>query len=216
MKILTENENSFEILKAELESGYPIIVPTDTNYNLCCLPDNYEAIDRVFEFKIRPKNKPLSIFFDKPLDWRKYGKTPHTNLMNLLTLKFWPGALNIIVDNNSEFNYAINDSDTIALGCVSNPTFRNFVNYLGRPVAITSANISGTADDLLITEEVALEHMGGKVNYLLKSSKKGESSKSSTIIKVNADGTVSLIREGDLPFVQIQSAIQEEGLLVEN
>lgn len=61
MKILELNQENLEILKSKLNAGYPIIVPTDTNYNLCCLPDNRMAINRIFEYKIRPKNK-LSLF----------------------------------------------------------------------------------------------------------------------------------------------------------
>lgn len=55
MKILELNQENLEILKSKLNAGYPIIVPTDTNYNLCCLPDNRMAINRIFEYKIRPK-----------------------------------------------------------------------------------------------------------------------------------------------------------------
>ena len=69
MKILELNQENLEILKSKLNAGYPIIVPTDTNYNLCCLPDNRMAINRIFEYKIRPKNKPLSIFMSNPNDW---------------------------------------------------------------------------------------------------------------------------------------------------
>lgn len=42
-----------------------------------------------------------------PNDWEKYGKTSQTNLMKLLVDEFWPGALNIVVENISPFHYAI-------------------------------------------------------------------------------------------------------------
>ena len=215
MKILELNQENLEILKSKLNAGYPIIVPTDTNYNLCCLPDNRMAINRIFEYKIRPKNKPLSIFMSNPNDWEKYGKTSQTNLMKLLVDEFWPGALNIVVENISPFHYAINDSSTISLGCVQNEVFREFVEYLGGVVAITSANISGTADNLLITEEVADEHMGDKVDYLLKSNVESLATKSSTIIKVNDIGTVTILREGDISKKEIQNVLQKEGYVIE-
>ncbi len=46
----------------------------------------------------------------------------------------------------------LNNSDSIAIGCVQNKTMRRFISYINSPIAITSANISGTADDILITE----------------------------------------------------------------
>lgn len=45
-----------------------MIVPTDTNYNLCSLPNNDLCIDKIFEYKKRSKDKPLSLFIDKPED----------------------------------------------------------------------------------------------------------------------------------------------------
>lgn len=107
------------------------------------------------------------------------------------------------------------DSSTISLGCVQNEVFREFVEYLGGVVAITSANISGTADDLLITEEFADEHMGDKVDYLLKSNVESLATKSSTIIKVNDIGTVTILREGDISKKEIQNVLQKEGYVIE-
>ena len=94
--------------------------------------------------------------------------------------------------------------------------FRDFVDYVGGVVAITSANISGTADDMLITESIAIQHMGDKVDYLLRSQTEITNTKSSTIVKINDEGTVSIIREGDISKEQIRSILHETGITVEN
>ena len=136
-----------------------------------------------------------------------FGSTPQKVLMDQLTTEFWPGPLNIIIDNQTNFSYMLNNSSTIALGCLQNKTFRDFSKFLGLPLAITSANISGTADDLLITKEVAALHMGTKVKYLLISQEENTTSMSSTIVKLDTAG-ISLVREGDLKFDTILATLE--------
>lgn len=61
MEILNDSVKSFEKLYLQLQDGFPVIVPTDTNYNLCSLPNNDLCIDKIFEYKKRSKDKPLSL-----------------------------------------------------------------------------------------------------------------------------------------------------------
>ncbi|HGX1266519.1 TPA: Sua5/YciO/YrdC/YwlC family protein, partial [Staphylococcus aureus] len=152
MEILNDSVKSFEKLYLQLQDGFPVIVPTDTNYNLCSLPNNDLCIDKIFEYKKRSKDKPLSLFIDKPEDWKLYGDNQNTEIVDKLVEIFWPGPLNIILKNKTSYNYMLNNSDSIAIGCVQNKTMRRFISYINSPIAITSANISGTADDILITE----------------------------------------------------------------
>lgn len=84
-----------------------------------------------------------------------------------------PGPLNIIVDKkDNQYDSMLNNSDTIALGSISNLTWRTFMQYTnGESVAITSANISGTVDDMLVTKEIAISQMGNYVEYFIESEK---------------------------------------------
>ncbi len=207
MNLLYESLESFKALKIDLYEGLPIIIPTDTNYNLACLPHHRTAVDNIFSFKNRKKDKPLSLFFANPEDWTKYGEAFDGELVERIVSNFWPGPLNIVLKKKTlEWDYMLNGADTIALGCVSNKTFQNFVKWLDEPIAITSANISGTADDMLVTEEVAQEHMKGKVRNMLLSSEEIIGSKSSTIIKV--DEEIRLLREGDISLSRILGVVE--------
>lgn len=203
--------NSNKIIK-HMEEGNPIIIPTDTNYNLACFPDSKEAIDKIFMYKKRPKNKALSLFFLDPKDWINYGMTNNSKLMETIINKFWPGALNIVINKiSSEFDYMLNGYDTISLGCISNPTWRNFMEKLeGKPIALTSANISGTADNILVTKEIADEQMGNSVKYFIESQHPILNSKSSTIISIEDKG-VKVLREGDVTLEVLDKFLKEEG-----
>ena len=44
-----------------LKQGGVIIFPTETVYGIGCAYDNQEAIDRIYEIKKRPKDKPLQV-----------------------------------------------------------------------------------------------------------------------------------------------------------
>lgn len=211
MQVLSEPNVNWKLVVNHLKQDHPIIIPTDTNYNLCCLPSSKQGVDRIFEYKQRKKDKPLSLFFSNPTDWEKYGETPFVELMNLLMLSFWPGALNIVIKKKTkEFDYVINNSDSISLGCISNSTWRNFMSYVNGPIAITSANISGTADNLLISEDVAKEHMGDKIKFMLKSTFPIQNTKSSTIVSI-LEGDVKILREGDITREMLEKVVSKEG-----
>ncbi len=215
MNILENNPKSLQILVDELKAEYPIIIPTDTNYNLACLPESNKAIDLIFEYKKRAKDKPLSLFFLNPNDWTKYGSTKNNTLMELLVKEFFPGPLNIVVENTTNYSYMLNGNSTIALGCLENPTWRKLMEKLNSPIAITSANISGTADNMLITEDIALEQMGEKVKFMLRSENEVLTTKSSTIVSLLEENKVIILREGDISARDIELIVGDRGYLVE-
>lgn len=95
--------------------------------------------------------------------------------------------------------------DTIALGCLSNPVWRGFMQGLTIPVTMTSANLFGQADGILVDLNVAATQVGGNVDYILKGEAQG-TTKSSTIIDLT--GTPHITRLGDISPEQINKVIQ--------
>ncbi|HEY5524546.1 MAG TPA: L-threonylcarbamoyladenylate synthase [Clostridium sp.] len=215
MQVVTTNNTNWDELINHMKEGNPIIIPTDTNYALACFPDSIEAIDKIFLYKKRKKNKPLSLFFLDPNDWEKYGDTENKNLLKLIVGKFWPGPLNIIIKKKVfDYDYMLNNGETIALGCVSNPSWRKFMSNLnGKAIGMTSSNISGTADDILVTEEIAFNHMKNKVKYFLESKQPIKNTKSSTIITIK-NGGVEVLREGDISTATLTDYLHKEGYSV--
>ena len=63
MHVVTDNNANWNELINHMKEGNPIIIPSDTNYTLACFPDSIEAIDKIFLYKKRKKDKPLSLFF---------------------------------------------------------------------------------------------------------------------------------------------------------
>lgn len=216
MKVVTNFDNDINEILKYMNKDNPVIIPTDTNYNLACFPDSKEAVDKIFKYKQRPKDKPLSLFFLNPNDWIKYGTCKNPKIMQTLIEAFWPGPLNIIIDKrNSDFDYMLNNVNSIALGCISNPTWRKFMDYLdGKPIAITSANISGTVDDELVTKEIAISQLKDCVEYFIESENPIKTSKSSTIVLVKDRG-IKILREGDIDRNLLLKVLGKEGYEVE-
>ncbi len=48
-----------------------------------------------------------------------YGDNQNTEIVDKLVEIFWPGPLNIILKNKTSYNYMLNNSDSIAIGCVT-------------------------------------------------------------------------------------------------
>ncbi|MFM6973082.1 MAG: L-threonylcarbamoyladenylate synthase, partial [Alphaproteobacteria bacterium] len=63
MKIINQfDNNAVEIATDYLNEGKIICFPTDTIYGLAVDATNEKAVEKLYNFKNRPKNKPFSIF----------------------------------------------------------------------------------------------------------------------------------------------------------
>lgn len=207
---MINKKKEYETIYMAFKRGEPVILPTDTNYNLACDPKSKQAIDLIFQLKQRKKEKPLSLFFLEPNDWQYYGKPENQRFMELLIQSFWPGPLNIVVPKkNNQYDDMLNGGKTIALGCIRNKTWRDFMQYLnGEPIALTSANVSGYEIEM-VTKEIAMEQMGNQVSEFLLSEETVKTSKSSTIVSIEAEG-VRMLRQGDITNEMIKEVIQED------
>jgi|SRR3989339_222831 len=200
-----------EILKQAknyLEKDGVIVLPTDTNYNLICGAHSEKGIARIFNIKGRSEQNPLSLFFSNPTDWEQYGFSRNMSAVSKIIKHFWPGPLNIVLYKTKEVPaYLSPQNTTIALGCISNPIWQKVVSYYGCPIVLSSANKSGKAKNILVTADIALEHVGKDVDlFFIDSASSVTTTQSSTIIDFTGD-TFSILREGDIKKEDIQSIV---------
>lgn len=208
MKIIDSiNENWMKKAKLILEKDGVLVLPTDTNYNLICDASSEIAINKIFKIKGRDRHNPLSLFFSNPEDWRLYGFSKNNAAVEKVIKKFWPGPLNIILNKtNLVPDCILNGGGTVALGCISNTVWQKVVSYYGKPITLTSANRSGEAKDVLVTKEMALEHVGSHVDLFFSDDFEKDTTKSSTIIDFT-DNDFRIIRSGDIKSKQIRDII---------
>jgi L-threonylcarbamoyladenylate synthase len=203
-KVLEPNEVNFRTAGESVVNGGIVIAPSDTNLALTLNPWKDEAIERAFAIKNRPATSALTLFFLEPDEWKEYADAPDPGLVQAFADAFWPGPLNIILPRKSTISdRMVCGGATVSLGCLSNPVWRGMMKYTNMPVAMTSANLSGQADGVLVDLELALRQVGDKVDYILKGEAQG-TTKSSTIIDLSG-GQPRITRYGDVTTAQLNA-----------
>jgi L-threonylcarbamoyladenylate synthase len=209
-EILSPSPANIRTVADCVRSGGVGVVPSDTNMALTVAPDHPEAIERVYDIKDRPRHKPLTLFVREPSDWRRFGSHDNPELVDRLAEQFWPGPLNLVLERDApELDEQCAMDGTVSVGCLANPVWREFADAVGGPVAMTSANVSGTVpDDTLVTPEMARDHLGDGVDYLLGGQPDG-TTRASTILSLaaGADGEATVLRQGDVTDAAIERAV---------
>jgi L-threonylcarbamoyladenylate synthase len=189
-----------------LSEGGVIAIPTETVYGLAVDYRNNDAIDKIYKIKGRPVTKALAahistleqvnLFCDEiPEDFYK------------LAAAFLPGPLSIVLKKSYRFNSPmIAGLDTIAFRFPANRTAIDLIKAFGRPLAATSANLSGLTS-LLDPDEI-YKAFNGSIDAVIK----GEPCKyglESTVISL-AETKPEILRVGVIKPKEISQVMNYE------
>lgn len=122
-----------------LLDGGVVVAPTDSVYGLFCDATHEKAVGRVYAIKGRDSSKPLQVAVSKK-DVRRYGILSHE--AEKIVEAYWPGDVNIVVEKTSEILDYVSIK-TVCLTCHANEAAKKLVEYTGKPLVSTSANLSG-------------------------------------------------------------------------
>ena len=175
-----------------LNSGLPIIFPTDTLPAIGCLPKFSNVI---YEFKKRDKGKPLILMgseHEQLIDYvHESAKKDYENIAS----KYWPGALTIVIPASEKETVNLTSNDlTIGLRIPNSYMAQSLLRETG-PLLTSSANISGFKGSIA-AEGIALDFPSLKILGPIPWEK--SSGKASTIIFWKKSGDWRLIREGEV------------------
>jgi len=175
-----------------LDSGLPIIFPTDTLPAIGCLP-KYSNI--IYEFKKRDRNKPLILMGSEHKDLIDYVHESAREDYENIASKYWPGALTIVIPASEKQTKIITSNDlTLGLRIPNSYMAKSLMKETG-PLLTSSANISGLKGSTT-AEDIALDFPSVKI---LSPIPWGRSSgKASTIIFWKQSRDWRLIREGEV------------------
>lgn len=161
-----------------LGAGDVLRLPTDTVYGYICDAENKNAVAKIFEMKKRDEKKPLGVFVkDLPqfYDLVDGGKEGLREEVIDVIEKNWPGALTVICKKNPGVLEGFNEGlTTIGVRIPKDETVLSILERYGKPLAQTSANISGEKDEPVMRGGMA-----------------------STIIDVTS-GKIKVVREGSV------------------
>ena len=176
-----------------LKDGKLVIMPTDTIYGIIGDATNEDVINKVYEVKERPHDKPLLILVSN-----------FTMLHELVTeipketekmiKKFWPGPLTILFKKSSKVSDSLTaNSSLVAIRMPNDKRLLNIMNHLNRPLISTSANIS--SHDAITNPNQLEEKMKEKIDLIVDEGT--VNNEASTLITI-VNGKIEILREGSL------------------
>jgi tRNA threonylcarbamoyl adenosine modification protein (Sua5/YciO/YrdC/YwlC family) len=192
-----------------LEGGI-ISIPTDTVYGIAADATNPAAVQRLFEVKNRDMNRAMVILIESSKQLAGIARNLTVEVRRL-TEAFWPGPLTIIFEKRPGNFDHLGSFDTIGIRMPDHSIPLALMQALGRPLACTSANISGQTEPYSADEVEG--NIGGSLNAILDSGQLGQTPPS-TVIDVTSE-KYRVLRSGSVTIEQL-AAILGEYLEIEN
>ena len=175
-----------------LESGLPVIFPTDTLPAIGCLPKFSKVI---YESKKRDRNKPLILMGSEHKQLIDYVHESAKEDFKNIASKYWPGALTIVIPSSEKQTAILTSNDlSIGLRIPNSHVAQSLLEETG-PLLTSSANISGRKG-AITAEGIALDFPSIEILGPIPWEK--SSGKASTIISWKKSGDWRLIREGEI------------------
>ena len=151
-----------------IKSGGIIAVPTDTVYGIGADPFNVEAVQKLYTLKGRPEEKPIPLVLGSTEDVESVAQNL-SGFFYHLTNRFWPGGLTIIVEAKNLLPQLTAGGNTVGLRIPDQPLLLDILQEFGGPLAITSANLSGTP---AATSPSEFEHeLSSRLDYIVDDGK---------------------------------------------
>ena len=208
--------------KRLLLAGEVVAVPTETVYGLAADATNAFGVTAIYGAKGRPSFNPLIVHVERRLsrleDLHLAGIIDRTSLtlaaqaaaQRLMDL-FWPGPLTIVLPRGERIvDEATGGLDTVGIRMPGHPGFQALLQEVEVPLAAPSANRSKRISPT--TAAHVMDELGGRIPLILDG---GETTVGveSSIVAVEPDGSLKLLRPGGIPVEKI-SADSCLGILV--
>ena len=187
----------FEKINDMLKNGGVIAYVTDTVWGIGCLPDNEEAVKKIYEIKHRDGKKPLILMSNEFYNLLEYVKQPIEKEAQKLIKQHFPGALTLVLEKSEKTpDYITSNMLTVGVRIPDNETFANICkNIDGHVLATTSANHSG--EPAALSYDEAVKYIGEQVDLVIPSYGCEAKGKASTVAGFK-DGKVVIFRQGEI------------------
>ncbi len=197
----TEIKRAAEFIVA----GGLVVFPTETVYGLGADATNEDAVKKIYIAKGRPSDNPLIVHISTPSDADRYAYT--NDLFYKLADRFMPGPLTVVLDAKDTVPALTRGGlDTVAVRCPENEIARALISHAGVGIAAPSANISGTPSPTVA--EHVISDMSGRVDVIIDGGR-CDFGLESTIVKIEADGSLVLLRPGKITVDDLLTVANE-------
>jgi len=192
-------EKKFEVMQQEINNAYhalkkggTIVYPTDTVWGIGCDACDERAVRKVFDIKKRSNSKSLVVLVNSFEMLQHYVGELSPFVTKLVKNTMNPTTFVYNNPINLAKNVIANDN-TVAIRIIKNEFCEQLIKKLKKPLVSTSANTSNMVTPNCFDEidKSILE----KVDYVVNLHHNLIGLKSSTILKIKEDGTITIIRK---------------------
>ena len=176
-----------------IKKGGIVAFPTETVYGLGADFLNKQALQRIFEVKKRPKDKPLTVQIEHISYLEELASDIPAFAYQLMS-KFWPGPLTLVLKAK--------DDGTVGVRIPDNKIAQSLIRESARPLVVPSANFSGKP--AAQTAEEVFQAFNGSIEMVIDGGKT-ELGVASTVVDLSVF-PYKILREGAIRRKDIQSA----------
>ena len=169
-----------------LQNGGVILYPTDTIWGLGCDATNPDAIQKIYNIKQRKESKALiTLVSDKKMLKKLTDAVPDTDITSAPTTVIYQN-IEGLSDN------LLAEDGTAAIRIVQDNFCKQLIEIFGKAIVSTSANISGTKSPKQFSD--ITDDIINNADYIVNLRKKERRENSSTIIKIEKNGSITKLR----------------------
>jgi len=213
-RIYAPTPDAIQAAGSALRAGQLIGMPTETVYGLGAAIHQDAALAAVFAYKQRPFEDPLIVHVLNATDaWSLWDLNAKTRpLIEALVDSFWPGPLTLVARARDEVSRLVRGGgDAVGVRSPTHPIARALIEAAGIPIAAPSANLFGhvsptraqhVADDFYDRPLMILDGDRSTIGI------------ESTVVKVDDDGHLRLLRHGAISEGDIVETLKSKGLSV--
>ncbi len=202
MEILKLHNNSYDKLKnvaKVINDGKVVVFPTETVYGIGVNGLDVYAIKKLYNIKVRDYNKPISLLVSN------YEMIESVaNIVSPIEKKiiecFFPGPITLILNKKDVVpDILASGTNTVGIRMPDSEFCLRLIDYVGNPLATSSANISGRESGVDIENIYA--QFGDNVDlYVDNDEKRG--CVSSSVVRV-VDDEIVILRNGTISKEEI-------------
>ncbi|MFA5114522.1 MAG: L-threonylcarbamoyladenylate synthase [Candidatus Omnitrophota bacterium] len=181
-------------------TGGLVIIPTETVYGIAANMSNKKTMERLYEIKKRPKDKPFSLHIDNKDEADKFSVDIPTAAYKLMD-RFWPGPLTLVLKSR--------DSGKIGIRFPDNAIAQKVIADSGVAVVCPSANLSGAPAP--VDFQGAIRDLNGLVDFAIDAGPTALKMESSVVDASAAP--VRILREGALAGKDIEIVAARKAVL---
>ena len=169
-----------------------ILYPTDTVWGLGCDATDPKAVQKIYQLKNREESKSLNVLVDSLEMLQNYVGSIPPKIFTILKESNKPTTI-IYKHSTGLAKNTIAADKTVAIRIPEDDFCKDLIREFGKPIVSTSANRSGAPTPKTFSEIAPA--ILDTVDYIVNLRQDEIASKSSTILRINENDEIEVLRE---------------------